>query len=130
MHLVIQQPFMYLTDYIEIADLSLIHQNYSLEKCKKHLEIIHILFNHGQEKKFQPVCLHGLLETGYHATVLGYLLTEHRGEKKKFQQEALSFIKTAEKFEKLLGKEIVQPEVWLDRKKRWSTPIMYTKFTY
>ena len=36
-------------------DFPFIHRVYPIEKCKKHLEIIHLLFNHGKEKKAQLV---------------------------------------------------------------------------
>ena len=43
-------------------DTAKIKQHYPLEKCRKHLELIHLLFNHGKEKKVgSAVCLFKLL---------------------------------------------------------------------
>ena len=90
-------------------DIAKIKQHYPLEKCRKHLELIHLLFNHGKEKKVgSAVCLFKLLERGYLAAMMGFVLTgDHRNYKKQFKNDALNFAKAAIKFVKILPKECV-----------------------
>ena len=108
------------------AELAFVHQIYPREKIKKHLEIIHIIFNFGKENKIpQPLCLYGLCDAGYYSAMMGYFLTDHRDEKKRFRDEAMNFAKTAEKFEKLLPIEVVQPEIWKRAQEKLATPIVY-----
>ena len=44
-----------------------------------------------------------------------FQLTEHKYQKMFFEKEAIKFAKAAEKFEKILGNELVRPEVWKRR---------------
>ena len=90
-------------------DIAKIKQHYPLEKCRKHLELIHLLFNHGKEKKVgSAICLFELLQKGYRSAMMGFVLTgDHRNYKKQFKNDALNFAKAAIKFVKILPKECV-----------------------
>jgi len=114
-------------------DFPFVHRVYPIEKCKKHLEIIHLLFNHGREKKAQPLGLYGLVNAGYESSMIAYgLSADHRNYRKRFKDEAMTFAQTAEKFEKLLPKEVTNSnlgfEIWRIAQKRLEKPLVYMKF--
>ena len=91
-------------------DIAKIKRIFPLEKCRKHLKIIHLLYKHGIEKKAGAPCMYDLLESGYRSAMVGFLLSgDHRNYKKQYRNEALNFAKTALKFEKILTKEFVDP---------------------
>ena len=90
-------------------DIANIKRIFPLEKCRKHLKIIHLLYKHGIEKKAQAPCMYDLLESGYRSAMVGFLLTGDYSNKKQYRDEALKFAKTALKFEKILPKEFVDP---------------------
>ena len=91
-------------------DIVKIRRIFPEKKCRKHLKIVHQLFNHGRDKKAQAHLLYNLLESGYRSAMVGFLLSgDHRNYKKQYRNEALNFAKTALKFEKILTKEFVDP---------------------
>ena len=93
-------------------DIAKIKRIFPLEKCRKHLKIIHLLYKHGIEKKAQAPCMYDLLESGYRSAMVGFLLSEipdDYDKKKQYRDEALKFAKAALKFEKILPKEFVDP---------------------
>ena len=91
-------------------DIVKIRQIFPEKKCREHLKIIHRLFNHGRDKKAQAPLLYDLLQSGYRSAMVGFLLSgDHRNYKKQYRNEALNFVKTALKFEKILPKEFVDP---------------------
>ena len=107
-------------------DLFNINRIYPLKKCRKHLEIVHLLFNHGREKKVDSFYLSELVEVGFTSAFLGYLLTsDHRTYKKSFRNEALQFCKIAVKFGKIMPKQLVDEEKWKSRVERLEEPICY-----
>ena len=109
-------------------DLFNINRIYPLKKCRKHLEIIHLLFKHGREKKADPYYLSELVEIGFNSAFLGFLLTsDHRSYKQSFRNEALQFCKISVKFGKLLPKQLVDTEKWKRRVERLEQPICYPK---
>ena len=109
-------------------DIMNIKRFFSIEKCRNYLKIIHLLFNHGREKKAQAPWLFKILARGYRCAMIGFLLTDdHRNYKKKYRDEALNFAKTALKFEKLLPKEIVDPERWKSIVEDLERPLCYPK---
>ena len=76
-------------------DIANIKRIFPLEKCRKHLKIIHLLYKHGIEKKAQAPCMYDLLESGYRSAMVGFLLTGDYSNKKQYRDEALKFAKTA-----------------------------------
>jgi hypothetical protein len=65
--------------------------------------------------------------------MIGYgLSADHRNYRRRFKDEAMTFAKTAEKFEKLLPKEVTNSnlgfEIWRMAQKRLDKPIVYMKF--
>ena len=85
------------------------------------------MFNHGREKKAQPLGLYGLVNAGYESSMIAYgLSADHRNYRKRFKDEAMTFAKTAEKFEKLLPKEVTNSnlgfEVWRIAQKELEKP--------
>ena len=109
-------------------DLFNINRIYPLKKCRKHLEIVHLLFNHGREKKVDSFYLSELIEVGFTSAFLGFLLTsDHRTYKKSFRNEALQFCKIAVKFGKILPKQLMDEEKWKRRVERLEEPIVYPK---
>ena len=107
-----------------------INRIYPRKKCRKHLEIIHLLYNHGREKKVDSFYLAQLVEHGFNSAFLGLLLTsDHRSYKKSFRNEALQFCKLSVKFGKTFDKQ-VDPERWkyrVELVKRLEEPICYPK---
>ena len=65
--------------------------------------------------------------------MIGYgLSADHRNYRRRFKDGAMTFAKTAEKFEKLLPKEVADSslgfEIWRMAQKRLDKPIVYMKF--
>ena len=112
-------------------DLFSINRIYPLKKCRKHLEIIHLLFNHGREKKVDSITLSELVRVGFNSAFLGLLLTsDHRSYKKSFRNEALQFSKLYVKFVKILPKQLVDTEKLknlMELVERLEEPICYPK---
>ena len=109
-------------------DLFNINRIYPLKKCRKHLEIVHLLFNHGREKKVDSLCLSALVDIGFLSASLGLLLTsDHRSYKQSFRNEALQFCKIAVKFGRILPKQLMDEEKWKRRVERLEEPIVYPK---
>ena len=109
-------------------DIMKIKRIFSRKKCQRYLKIIHLLFNHGRQKKAQAPWMFDLLVNGYRCAMIGFLLTDnHRNYRKKYRDEALNFAKTALKFEKLLPKEIVDPERLKSIVEDLERPLCYPK---
>ena len=75
----------------------------------------------------------GLVNAGYESSMIGYgLSADHRNYRMRFKDEAMTFAKTAKKFEKLLPKEITNSnlgfEIWNIAQKELNKPIVYMKF--
>ena len=87
------------------------------KKARQYFEIVKDLYNYGKEKKVQPICLYQLLVNGYWVASIIFQLTEHKYQKIIFEKEAINFAKSAVKFESVLGREFVRPEVWRNRQK-------------
>ena len=90
-----------------------IQQKFSFEKCRKHIQIIRLLYKHGREKKAQPLCLFTLLKNGYNTSRIGSLLCwDHRNRKEQFNKDGVEFAQAAAKFGKILPKEVEDPSKW------------------
>ena len=109
-----RQRFYQLSNQKDLPDFKQYYTENS-QKAKEYIECTKNLFNYGKDKKVQPICLYRLLQRGYHTSALIFQLTEHKYQKMFFEKEAINFAKTAQKFEKLLGSELVRPEVWKQR---------------
>ena len=75
----------------------------------------------------------GLVNAGYESSMIAYgLSADHRNYRKRFKDEAMNFAQTAEKFEKLLPKEVTNSnlgfEIWRIAQKRLEKPLVYMKF--
>ena len=107
-----------------------INRIYPLKKCRKHLEIVHLLYKHGREKKVDSFYMSELVFVGFRSAFLGLLLTsDHRSYKKSFRNETLQFGKLSVKFGKL-HKELVDTEnlePLVELVKRLEEPICYPR---
>ena len=90
-----------------------IQQKFPFEKCRRHVQIIRLLYKHGREKKAQPLCLFTLLKNGYNTSRIGSLLCwDHRNRKAQFNKDGVEFAQAAAKFGKILPKEVEDPSKW------------------
>lgn len=94
-------------------DFRTIQQKITFEKCRRHIQIIRLLYNHGKEKKSQPLCLFTLLKNGYNTALIGSLLSwDHRNRQTQFKKDGVEFAQTAAKFGKILPKEVEDTAKW------------------
>ena len=109
-----RQKFYQLSNRKDLPDFKEYYTENS-QKAKDYIECAKNLYNYGKDKKVQPICLYRLLQRGYCISAMIFQLTEHKYQKMFFEKEAIKFAKAAEKFEKILGNELVRPEVWKRR---------------
>jgi hypothetical protein len=76
---------------------------YSLENCKKEIMCYKQLYKVGKDQNIQPYFLFRMLDEGFLAATTGYQIYKDTDLK----IDAMTFAKAAEKFGKILGKEIV-----------------------
>jgi len=76
---------------------------YSLENCRKEVICYKKLYNVGKSQNIQPYSLYLILHRGFLAAAFGYQM--YKADDLKI--DAMNFAKTAEKFGKILGNEIV-----------------------
>ena len=76
---------------------------YSLENCRKEVICYKKLYNVGKSQNIQPYSLYLILHRGFLAAAFGYQM--YKADDLKI--DAMNFAKTAEKFGKFLGNEIV-----------------------
>ena len=88
------------------------HLHFPVEKCKSYTESLTKLYKAGKMRDIQqPLCLFGIVESTLLTTYLRYKTTTNRVAKKEFRDEYDSRLKTAEKFGKILGYEVVSPSL-------------------
>ena len=78
-------------------------RSYSLESCKKEIMCYKQLYKVGKDQNIQPYFLFKMLDEGFKAATLGYMIYEDN----YLKIDAMNFAKAAEKFGKILGYEIV-----------------------
>jgi len=76
---------------------------YSVENCRQEMMCYKKLYNVGKEQKIQPYFLFMMLHKGFAAAGTGYQLYKAIDLK----NDAMDFAKAAEKFENILGKDVV-----------------------
>ena len=79
-------------------------QSYSLESCKKEIMCYKKLYKVGKEQNIQPYFLFKMLDEGFKAATLGYIIYKDN----YLKIDAMNFAKAAEKFGKILGYEIIK----------------------
>ena len=90
-----------------------IQQKFPFEKCRRHIEIIRLLYKHGREKKAQPLCLFTLLKNGYNTCGIGVILCwDHRNRITQFKKDCVEFAQAAAKYGKILPKGVEDPSKW------------------
>merc|ERR1711874_315937 len=92
--------------------------HYPPEKCRRQIDCYKKLYKFGKEKKVHRYCLYHILRSGFQIASLEYqicqALKKHEFAE-EFKKESISFAKAAEGFSKLLGEELVEPELWKKR---------------
>ena len=76
------------------------------------------MYKFGKEKKAHNTCLYDILQRGYQVAALEYqqcYFSQNYQFLEEFKKECVNFSKAAEGFGKLLGNEIVMPELWKRR---------------
>ena len=86
-------------------------------KAKEYIDCVKKLCSYGKEKKVQPIWVYLLLGNGYWISAMIFQLTEHKGQRRFFEKEAINFADMALKFEPIFGREFVGPEHWRQRKR-------------
>ena len=109
-----RQKFYQLSNRQDLPDFKEYYTENS-QKAKDYIECAKNLYNYGKDKKVQPICLYRLLQRGYCISAMIFHLTQHKYQKMFFEKEAIKFAQAAQKFEKILGNELVRPEVWKRR---------------
>ena len=91
------------------------------EKCRKIIDTYKRLYRLGKMMKAPPTCLYRVLENGYETSHYGYYqvcrFTENDQCSEEFKKDCIVFSKAAEAFGKLIGKELVQPDLWKKRQR-------------
>ena len=93
-------------------------QLYPPEKCRHEIGKYKELYKFGKEKKAHHSCLFDILSRGYQIAALEYQLcyfSQNHQFLEEFKKECVNFSRAAEGFGKLLGNEIVMPELWKRR---------------
>ena len=93
-------------------------QLYPPEKCRLEIGKCKELYKFGKEKKAHNSCLYDILKKGYQVAALEYQLcyfSQNHQFLEEFKKECVTFSTAAEGFGKLLGNEIVEPELWKRR---------------
>ena len=93
-------------------------QLYPPEKCRLQIGKYKELYKLGKEKKAHNYCLFAILNRGYQIAALEYQLcysSQNHQFLEEFKNECVNFSKAAEGFCKLIGNEIVMPELWKKR---------------
>ena len=83
------------------------------------------LYKLGKMMKAPLTCLYVFLKKGYETSRYGYrasIFTENDQNSEEFKKDCIVFSKAAEAFGKLLGKELVRPDLWKKRQ-RFVLPI-------
>jgi len=100
---------------------------YSPEKGRREIDCYKKLYQFGKEKKAHRYCLYHILSQACEMAAANYLIcldlkkTEFLEE---FKKECINFAKTAEGFSKLLGEELVEPELWKKRHQNFEKTLM------
>ena len=90
------------------------------EKCRKIIDTYKQLYRLGKMMKAPPTCLYRVLENGYETSHYGYQacrFTENDQYSEEFKKDCIVFSKAVEAFGKLIGKELVQPDLWNKRQR-------------
>ena len=90
------------------------------EKCRKMIDTYKQLYKLGKMMKASPICLYTVLQKGYETSRYGYRVyrfTENDHNSGEFKKDCIVFSKAAEAFGKLLGKELVRPDLWKKRQR-------------
>ena len=90
------------------------------EKCRKMVDTYKKLYKLGKMMKAPPTCLFRLLQNGYETSHYGYRVfrfNENDHNSEEFKKDCIVFSKAAEAFGKVLGKEIVRPDLWKNRQR-------------
>ena len=90
------------------------------EKCRKMIDTYKQLYKLGKMMKAPPLCLYTVLQKGYETSRYGYRVyrfTENDHNSGEFKKDCIVFSKAAEAFGKLLGKELVRPDLWKKRQR-------------
>ena len=93
-------------------------QFYSPEECRYEIGKYKELYNFGKKKKAHNSCLYAILSRGYQIAEWEYracYYSKNTQLLEEFKKECVNFSKAAEGFGKLLGNEIVMPELWKRR---------------
>jgi len=88
------------------------------EKCRMAIGFYKQLYNLGKKMKAHRACLYEILNLGYQVASLEYQICWANDEHQflqEFKRECVNFSKAAEAFGKLLGTELVMPELWRKR---------------
>jgi len=90
--------------------------------CRRGIDCCKQLYKLGKDKKAQPLYLYEILDMGFQAAHGGHMLCISKPNSKEklelmteFAKECVNFAKAAERFGKILGKEVVKPEEWRKR---------------
>ena len=86
------------------AGRSLGHLYYSIEDSRKEINCYKQMYKIGKTQNIQPIDLYLVLDRGFFAAIFGYQLYKAADIK----IDARNFAKAAEKFGKILGKEIIK----------------------
>jgi hypothetical protein len=86
--------------YLHLAHLA---RYYSVENCRQEIMCYKELYKVGRDQKIQPYFLFMMLNKGFAAAGTGYQLYKAIDLK----NDAMDFAKAAEKFENILGKDVV-----------------------
>merc|ERR1711874_200283 len=92
-------------------------QMYPPSKIRREIECYKQIYKQGLAKKVQPICLYDILKDAFAAASHGYQINKADGlPTDEFKTEAENFAKTAAKFEKILGTNVVthgRPDFWI-----------------
>merc|ERR1712129_488849 len=93
-------------------------QLYPPEKCRQEIGKYKELYKFGKEKKAHNYCLYAILSRGYQVAFFEYKIcyfSQNHQFLEEFKKECVNFSTAAEGFGKLIGNEIVMPELWKRR---------------
>ena len=93
-------------------------QLYTPEKCRHEIGKYKELYKFGKEKKAHNYYMYEILNRGFQIAAFEYQIcyySQNHQFLEEFKKECVNFSKAAEGFGKLLGNEIVMPELWKSR---------------
>lgn len=105
------------------------NQHYPLEICRREVACYKQIYKIAKDKNVQPISLFKLAEKAFGAATLGYQLYKTADLK----NDAENFAKTAEKFGKILGKDLVmkgKPDYWKQKYEKFELCLLHQPYGY